>query len=207
MPAGRPRLVGVVFAVALLAAGGLAAQERVSSPFLFVNQERILTGSKTGQKVLADEETARDALRSDARAIDSAFEAEERQLNELRKTMSAEAFRAKADDFDARVVKARQDQDARSNALAQDLDQRRRQFYATVAPILVKVMDRYHAHAIFDENSVLLADETLNITSDVIAEVDAQGPQGLALSPAPPDGQATEGAGPGPEPRPTGAQQ
>ncbi|MFO1105505.1 MAG: OmpH family outer membrane protein [Amaricoccus sp.] len=200
-------MVGVVFAVALLAAGGLAAQERVSSPFLFVNQERILTGSKTGQKVLADEETARDALRSDARAIDSAFEAEERQLNELRKTMSAEAFRAKADDFDARVVKARQDQDARSNALAQDLDQRRRQFYATVAPILVKVMDRYHAHAIFDENSVLLADETLNITSDVIAEVDAQGPQGLALSPAPPDGQATEGAGPGPEPRPTGAQQ
>ena len=38
------------------------------------------------------------------------------------------------------------------------------QFYARVAPILVMLMDRYGAKAIFDENSVLLADQSLNIT-------------------------------------------
>lgn len=204
MPGGR---LGLMIAVALVAAltgpaGEARAQERIASPFLFVNQERILTGSKTGQKLMADEEAARDALRREARAIDAAFETEERQLNELRKTMSAEAFRAKADDFDARVVKARQDQDTRSTELAQELDQRRRQFYAAVAPILVTVMDRYRAHAIFDENSVLLADETLNITADVIAEVDAQAAQGVAVPPAAPDGQGGDAA-----PPPAGAQQ
>ncbi len=35
------------------------------------------------------------------------------------------------------------------------------------------LMDRYGAQAIFDENSVLLADQTLNITAAVIAEIDA----------------------------------
>ena len=35
------------------------------------------------------------------------------------------------------------------------------------------LMDRYGAKAIFDENSVLLADQSLNITEAVIAEIDA----------------------------------
>ena len=71
------------------------------------------------------------------------------------------------------MVEARREQDARANALAQEFDQRRRQFYAQVAPILVTLMDRYGAKAIFDENSVLLADQSLNITDEVIAEIDA----------------------------------
>ncbi len=182
---------GLLLAALLgMAAPQVAAQGR-SSDFLFINQERILTGSRTGQALLADEDRQRDALRTEARAIDSAFENEEQELNELRQNMSPEDFRAKADDFDARVVKARQDQDARSNALAQDLDRKRRQFYAAVAPILVKIMERFRAHAIFDENSVLLADDTLNITEAVIAEIDAAPPQGLPLpTPAPGDSPA-----------------
>ena len=35
------------------------------------------------------------------------------------------------------------------------------------------LMDRYRAKAIFDETSVLLADQSLNITEAVIAEIDA----------------------------------
>ena len=43
-----------------------------------------------------------------------------------------------------------------------------------MAPILVMLMDRYQAKAIFDETSVLLADQSLNITEAVIAEIDAR---------------------------------
>ncbi len=86
---------------------------------------------------------------------------------------------------------------AAPTTLAQEFDQRRRQFYAQVAPILVMLMDRYGAKAIFDENSVLLADQSLNITDAVIAEIDARtpaadagpagaGPGGRRPPPAPP---------------------
>ena len=49
----------------------------------------------------------RDALRSEARALDASFEAEEQRLTEQRPTLPPEEFRKLADAFDARVVKAR----------------------------------------------------------------------------------------------------
>lgn len=164
-------------AVAAFAQETPAPMPRPESPFLLISQERILTDSATGKALLAEEDRQRDTMRAEARALDASFEAEERQLTEQRPTLKPEEFRTLSDAFDERVVKARRDQDERANALAQEFDQRRRQFYARVAPILVMLMDRYGARAIFDENSVLLADQTLNITGAVIAELDAQASQ------------------------------
>ena len=174
-------------------------------PFLFINQEQILTGSKSGQVILADEDRQRDALRGESRSLDASFEEEESRLTEQRPTLPPEEFRKLSDAFDAKVVKARRDQDERANALAAQFDQRRRQFYAQVAPILVMLMDRYGAKAIFDENSVLLADQSLNITQAVIAEIDAHpasiAPEGAVPAPAAPDaGSAAPDAGATPAP-------
>lgn len=151
---------------------GAAAQETQQRLFLVLSQERILTGSERGQALLAEEEAARERLRAEAREIEAAFEAEEQRLTDERAALDAAAFRALADDFDARVVAARRKQDARASALAQEFDQRRRAFYADVGPILVGVMERLGALAIFDESSVLIADQGLNITDAVIAEID-----------------------------------
>jgi Skp family chaperone for outer membrane proteins len=181
------RLSLAILAAALVATAPLSAQEPPNpAPFLYINQEHILTGSKTGQALLAEEERQRDALRTEARALDQLFEAEERRLTEQRPTLPPGEFRKLSDAFDARVVQARRDQDARAETLAQEFDQRRRQFYARVAPILVMLMDRYRAPAIFDESSVLLADQSLNITAEVIAEIDARAAEEPAAPPAGP---------------------
>ena len=105
-----------------------------------------------------------------------------------------------------RVVAARREQDERSAALAAEFDRRRRQFYARVAPILVELMDRYRAQAIFDENSVLLADQALNITAAVIAEIDARAAAAPDRSraprtPPPPRRPASAAAAPAPATR------
>ena len=175
----------IVFAAALAAllvgaAAPLARaqQDPARSGFLILNQERILTGSNAGRKLLDSEAAARGALRVEARAIDRAFAEEERELTELRADMEPEEFRTRADDFDTRVVRARLDQDERSTALAREFDQKRRQFYASVAPILVALMDQRGASAIFDETSVLLTDQSVNITEAVIAEIDALAREG-----------------------------
>lgn len=168
------RLQAVLGAVAVAAAFlGAGVRAQTAPPFLIINQEQILTGSAAGKALLAEEEQQRDAMRTEARSLDAAFEQEERQLTEQRPTLDAAEFRKLSDAFDAKVVKARRDQDSRSAALAQEFDQRRRQFYARVAPVLVTLMDRYGARAILDDNSVLVADQSLNITSAVIAEIDA----------------------------------
>jgi len=187
----RPlRVLAVAVVLAHLAAVGGLAQQAPPPPFLIINQEQLLTGSEAGRRLLAEEERERDALRTEARALDAAFEEEERRLTEQRPNLDPAEFRRLSDEFDARVVQARRDQDSRSATLAQEFDQRRRAFYARVAPILVTLMDRYGAKAILDENSVLLADQSLNITAAVIAEIDAT----LGPDPAP---AGEEGAPPG----------
>lgn len=200
----RPTLAAGALIGALVlsvAGGGAGAQDtappaRPGSPFLLINQEQILTESRTGKALLAEEESQRDTLRTEARALDTSFEAEERALTDQRPTLAPEEFRKISDAFDERVVQARRDQDERASALAQEFDQRRRQFYARVAPILVTLMDRYGARAIFDANSVLLADETLNITGAVIAELDSQSadaaPAEQGTAPTPP-AEGTDG--------------
>jgi Skp family chaperone for outer membrane proteins len=183
-------------ALALALAGGAAQGQPVAvgSPFLIINQERLLTGSEAGQAILADEERQRDTLRAEARALDASFEAEERRLTEQRPTLAPEEFRKLSDAFDARVVEARRQQDERAGALAQEFDQRRRAFYARVAPVLVTLMDRYRAKAIFDETSVLLADQSLNITDEVIAEIDAHAGEGApGVAPEAPAGETDGG--------------
>jgi Skp family chaperone for outer membrane proteins len=191
---GAARVLGLCLLVAS-AGGPVAAQDAL--PFLIINQEHILTGSRTGQEILAAEDGERDKLRSEARALDAAFEAEERRLTEQRPTLAPAEFRRLSDEFDARVVKVRREQDERSARLAQEFDQRRRQFYARVAPVLVQLMDRYGARAILDENTVLLADQSLNITAAVVAEIDAgegaTAPEGAP--PATPRGSGTVGTG------------
>ncbi len=156
-------------------AGRTAAQDSAipSAPFLIINQEQILVGSRSGKALLAAEDQRRTMLVSEARSIDAAFEAEELELTQQRGTLPADEFHRLAEDFDRRVVAARQRQDERSDALAQELERARRQFFADVAPFLIELMDRFGASAILDENSVLLADQRMNITDAVIAEIDA----------------------------------
>jgi Skp family chaperone for outer membrane proteins len=191
-----PRVL-VAGAVAAVLAGAAAPAQEAPPPFLIINQEQLLTGSEAGRRLLADEERERDTVRADARALDAAFEEEERRLTEQRPDLDPAEFRRLSDEFDARVVQARSDQDNRSAALAQEFDQRRRAFYARVAPILVTLMDRHGAKAILDENSVLLADQSLNITAAVIAEIDAtfapSPPEGEGVAPPPPGGGSEGG--------------
>jgi Skp family chaperone for outer membrane proteins len=178
MARGLLPAAAVVLALAqVLAAGSAVAQaagEDRPPPFLLLNQERILSGSRAGQALLAEEEAAREALRAEARDIDRRFEERERELTALRAEMEPEAFRTLADAFDEEVVRARREQDERSTALVIEFEQRRRQFYAEVGPILVGLLSRFGAYAILDEAAVLLADQSLNVTDAVIAEIDAR---------------------------------
>lgn len=211
------RRAAALLLVALAAAPPLRAQEAEPQPmpraqaglapvsgvaadgptFLYLNEERLLTGSRRGQALLAEDAAARDELRAEARRIDAAFEEEERALTERRAEMDPVSFRKLADAFDARVIDARRQQDERATALAAEFDQRRRQFYADLGPALVGLMERRGALAIFDESSVLLVDPSINITEEVIAEIDRAAPpqqDGPPLPLTPLDGGAPAGS-------------
>lgn len=155
----------------VLAATAATAQDQPPA-FLVIEQDALLSGSLFGKDVLAQEERDRRRLLEEGSRLDDAFEAEEQELTEKRKTMDPEAFRALADAFDAKVVATRRDQEQKAIDLNRAADERRRAFLNRVAPVLLEFLDKTGASAVMDRRSVLIAKQDLNITDEVIKRLD-----------------------------------
>jgi len=143
-----------------------------STPILVVNQDALFSGTELGQDVLKREQEERDALIEVSREIGANFVAEEKNLTELRDTLSPEEFQILATAFDEKVVKARTEQEANDSRLLANIEARRRAFYQAIAPVLAGILRRYNAVAIIDRRSVLLFDRNLDITNEAIELLD-----------------------------------
>ncbi|MFQ5621905.1 MAG: OmpH family outer membrane protein [Paracoccaceae bacterium] len=161
----------LALAVMLANAAGAQSLNAPLSPVLVITQERLFTDSIVGKEIVAREMKKREALLSESREIDKAFEAEERDLTERRSKLSKEEFRALADAFDARVVAARKRQEQKSQDILKEMEEVRRAFFVKAAPILQKIMVDYNAVILLDQRSVLLSDNRINITDEAIARL------------------------------------
>lgn len=139
-----------------------------SSPILVIVQDRLFTESIVGKEIVVRETEWRDALKTESRSIDAAFESEEIELTEQRANISKEEFRALAESFDARVVAARASQEEKSQDILKEMEDMRRRFFISAAPILQQIMTDYNAVVLLDQRSVLLSDNRINITDEAI---------------------------------------
>ncbi len=171
------RCLAIAVVLAMAAIAGPVQAQQVESPVpvgvLVVNQERLLTGSLLGQLIISADEAERKLMADEGEALSVALEAEERDLTEQRKTLSQVEFRVLADRFDKKVVAIRADQDVKAQALLASIEKRRRQFYTQVAPVLLTVMQKHQAAVILDQRTVLLSVRGVNVTEEVIAQIDA----------------------------------
>lgn len=167
--------------VAGLACGGVVAQTVGSPPAVapgtdtiaIIDQERLLTGSRYGQRIQREVEAAGATLVAENRRIEAQLTEEELRLTELRATMSADEFRPIAQEFDTRVEGIRAAQEAKSRALQGQADAARAQFYELAFPVLVELMRLRGAMVLMDNRAVLLSAEGLDITEAAIARIDA----------------------------------
>ena len=87
--------------------------------------------------------------------------------------MTAEAFAALADAFDAKVEKIRAAQQAKATALKTDQDARRKQFFDAAVPVLADLMRQAGAYAILNHDAVVLSFDSIDVTTRAIAAIDA----------------------------------
>ena len=167
--------IAVILAMATIAGPVQAQQGENPVPVgvLVVNQDRLLTNSRLGQLIVNADEAEKKLMADEGEALSVALETEERDLTEQRKTLSPVEFRVLADRFDKKVVAIRADQDVKAQALLASIDQRRRQFYTQVAPVLLAVMQKHQAVVILEQRTVLLSVRGVNVTEEVIAQIDA----------------------------------
>lgn len=203
----RRRVALAAVLAAALAATAPAAQEAPSAPappILTVDQEELFAQSAFGRRVQAEFERDSAALAAENRRIEAALEAEERELTAERATMAPEAFRAKAADFDARVVEFRRVQDQKARDLSRAPEEARQQFFRAALPILAALVGERGALAILDSRAVILSAESIDITDEAIRRIDAGlgDGSGDGTAPAPPPALPAPGETPAPEAAP-----
>lgn len=181
MRAARP----IGFAVAALLAWPAAAQVVVPAPgpapvqaapsaaILTLDQEALYRESLWGKRAQADLEARSRAISAENDRIAAQLEAEDDALTALRATLPEDEFRRRADAFDAKVQKVRQDRDQAGRDLLASADTDRTAFLNAALPVLTDLMRERGAVALLDRRTVLLSIDQIDVTAALIARIDA----------------------------------
>ena len=170
----RP-LWAFVFALAGLCGVASFAQD-ASAPkslILTIDSDRVYASSLAGQRITKEIEDGLKALVAENRRIEAELEAEEKSLTEKRKTMETSEFRVLADEFDQRVRRIRSEQDAKQQELQRLRDEERRAFVQVIAPVLTTIGNERGAIIILERRDVLLSADSIDITDEAIARINA----------------------------------
>lgn len=171
------------------------------SAIVTLDQDQLYLGTQYGRALQTKFEAESKALLAENRKIDAALEAEERALTDKRATMTALEFRPLADAFDKKANDLRKAQDAKSTDLAKSRDVDRQAFFQAVGPILGDYMVERGAVAILDKSAIVVSLGSIDITTEVIALIDAR----LGDGSTPPKAAPQPTPIPSPEPTPAPA--
>jgi Skp family chaperone for outer membrane proteins len=166
----------------------------VQSPILVIDFERAFDQSAFGRRVNAEIETEGRSIAAENRRIEAELIEEERQLTDLRPTLSPEDFRNLANAFDEKVQRLRSEQDAKARAVGTRSEEARRQFLMAVEPVLEGVLREAGAALILERRAVFVSIDAIDVTDRAIALIDQEIGSGEAASPPSP--------APGPQPLP-----
>lgn len=194
---GRSGLRAWLVAGLLVLGAGLAGAEDAPAPILTLDQDRLFLESDFGKAVIARERADTQALEQENRRIEAELVAEEQELTTLRATLTPEEFSARAEAFDAKVERIREEQDGKARRLTERRDQDRKAFLEVAVPVLGALLGDRGATVILDKNLVILSLSAVDVTDDAIARVNAALAQPTLETPAP-----TPAPEPAPAPEP-----
>ena len=164
----------VLALLALLAgAAPTVAQDGSSPSVLIIDPDRLFSETLYGQRARREIEARAAALSAENRRIEAELVAEERELTEQRATLSVEEFRALADAFDVKVDRIRAEQDAKTTEVQRLSEIAQQRFFGQIGGILSRLVQERGAAVLLDRRTVFLAIESVDITGEAIARIDA----------------------------------
>jgi Skp family chaperone for outer membrane proteins len=186
------RARAAVLAACLWAAAGAAPaqqapQVELPPPVLTIDADRLLAESDFGRALANEVDDAARRLAEENRRIEAELLAEESALTERRGMMSPDEFRPLADAFDEKVQRFRTEQDEKERALADLREEGRQRFFRLAVPILSEIVRERGALVLLDRRDVFLSADSIDITEEAVARIDAAGVPPDDAAGAPPE--------------------
>ena len=152
-----------------LVAQPLSAAEK--SELFTVDMTKLLRSSEFGKNIIAANNIARKKLQSENEELEKKLLLEEKELSELRKTLSVEEFRPKALEFDNRVSIIRAEQGKKEEILNKKVRKEETDFFKRIYPLLYEILIERGGLILVDQRNIILWDNSVDITDDAIQAI------------------------------------
>ena len=138
------------------------------SSLFTVDMGKLYRSSDFGKNIIVNNNIARQALQNENEELELELLSEEKELSELRKTLSLDEFSPKALDFDEKVSIIRTEQGKKEEYLKNKARQEEAEFYKKVYPLLYELLLDRGGLLLIDKRNVILWDSSVDITDDAI---------------------------------------
>ena len=140
--------------------------------YLFtVDMTKLLRSSEFGKNIIAANNIARTKLQSENEELEKKLLLEEKELSELRKTLSIEEFRPLALEFDKRVTIIRAEQGNKEELLNKKVRKEESDFFKRIYPLLYEILIERGGLILVDQRNIILWDNSVDITADAIQAI------------------------------------
>tara|TARA_A100001234_G_C12607212_1_gene377731 strand:- start:366 stop:893 length:528 start_codon:yes stop_codon:yes gene_type:complete len=145
----------------------LLAEEK--SVLFTVDMSKLLRSSDFGKNIIANNNAARQNLQNENNDLEEKLLIEEKELSELRKTLSIDEFRPKALEFDKKVTIIRKGQREKEENLNKKVRREETDFFKKIYPILYELLIERGGLVLVDQRNAILWDNSVDLTDDAIA--------------------------------------
>jgi outer membrane protein len=153
----------------------------IMSPSAFAQQTsvavidlmKIVEVSSAGKDLQAKFKTRKEAVQKEAAAYEKELVSQDKSLQKDRASMTDEEFKKKRNSIEAELKKKRDSVLTRNNNLEKAKNEALRTIQSRVAQITADIADKKKISVVLDRSAVVIAAQSLDITNEVIKELDA----------------------------------
>ncbi len=156
------------FAVLALTSGAAKAD----MPVAIIDLSKIIETSAAGKDLQAKFKTRRDSLQKEAVAYEKDLRSKEQALLDSRKTLDEKGFNEKKKTFETDLKSKRESVMKKNMDLEKAKNEALKGIQGNVAKICADIAEQKKIQAVLDRSAVVIAQESLDITADVIKKLD-----------------------------------
>lgn len=133
---------------------------------------KLIKQTKIGKKIILEDNISRQKLQSENEKLEAELLLEEKELSEIRETLTVDEFRLKAQEFDKKVTIIRTEQGQKEQDLIVENRKNESEFFKKIYPLLYGLLLERGGSILIDQSNAVLWDSSVDLTIDAINLID-----------------------------------
>ncbi|OFW87945.1 MAG: hypothetical protein A3J37_00800 [Alphaproteobacteria bacterium RIFCSPHIGHO2_12_FULL_45_9] len=161
-----------IFVLAFAMLAFMAPHAKADTPIGVIDLAKIIETSAAGKDLQAKFKTRKEAVQKEVTAFEADLKSKEQTLAKDSKSMDQKAFMDKKAGFEKDLKKKREDVLSKNIALEKSKNDALKTIQSKVAQICADIAEQKKIQVILDRGAVVIAQQSLDITADVIKKLD-----------------------------------